>query len=80
MPVEENVDIKEINDLIKNTPFGIYILQDDVIKYANNKMLGVLGYEEKDVVGRPLLDFIHPEDARIFKKGKPPWAFTIILK
>jgi len=70
MPVEENVDIKEINDLIKNTPFGIYILQDDVIKYANNKMLGVLGYEEKDVVGRPLLDFIHPEDARIFKKGK----------
>jgi len=70
VPVKENVDIKEVNDLIKNTPFGIYILQGDVIKYANNKMLGVLGYEEKDVVGRPLINFIHPEDTRIFKKGK----------
>jgi len=70
VPVEEDVDIKEINNLIKNTPFGIYILQDDIIKYANNKMLGILGYEEEDVVGRPLLNFIHPEDARIFKKGK----------
>ncbi|WP_158269659.1 PAS domain S-box protein [Desulfonatronum sp. SC1] len=42
---------------------GIRIVDDQgVITYVNPKAAAMLGYKKEDLEGRPLIDFIHPED------------------
>ena len=36
---------KKYRDLVENSDYGIFIIQDNTIKYANNKMLQILGLE-----------------------------------
>ncbi len=51
--------------LIQNAKDGIAILQDDVITLANPSLLEIAGYQEHEMVSRPFLEFIHPDDRRM---------------
>ncbi len=54
---------------------GILIIQDDKIKYSNQKLLDFLGYEKEQLINEEysqFLDSIHPEDK--------PFIFELINK
>jgi len=48
---------------------GIYIIQDNLVQYANPAILAMFGYAEDEVIGKlSPLDFVHPDDkARIIQ-------------
>ena len=48
--------------LIENAKDGIVVLQDNVIALANPSLLEIAGYQEHEMVSRPFLEFIHPDD------------------
>ena len=39
----------------------IAVIQDSLIKYTNQKMLGMLGYFSEEMIGKPFIHFISPE-------------------
>ena len=51
--------------LIQNAKDGIAILQDDVIILANPSLLAIAGFQEHEIVTRPFLEFVHPDDRRM---------------
>lgn len=51
--------------LIQNVKDGIAIIQDDVITLANPSLLEIAGCQEQEMVSRPFLEFIHPDDRRM---------------
>jgi two-component system cell cycle sensor histidine kinase/response regulator CckA len=51
--------------LIENVNEGIYIVQDGRIPFVNRKVTGLMGFPTEEIIGRPFIDFIHPEDRHI---------------
>lgn len=51
--------------LVDTSQDGVYILQDDELKYANRSMAGILGLTPADMLGMRLLDLFHPEDQEL---------------
>jgi len=51
---------------------GVVLVQDEVIKYANNKFADLIGYKKEQIINAPYLKFIPPEElpkvAEIHKK------------
>lgn len=41
---------------------GVCVIQDGILAFANRSIERFLGYLEDELIGRPLVDFIHPED------------------
>ncbi len=41
---------------------GIFIAQDDVIKFPNPRLLEISGYSKEELCSRPFRQFIHPDD------------------
>jgi PAS domain S-box-containing protein len=53
--------------LVEMDPDGILVHRDGVIVYANERLAQIAGLETADdVVGRHLLDFVHPDDHPVF--------------
>lgn len=48
--------------LVENATVGIVLIQDQVIKFANNFSAKACGYELEDILNIPFLSLIHPED------------------
>ncbi|MFC1715507.1 PAS domain S-box protein [Candidatus Poribacteria bacterium] len=48
--------------LVENANEIILVAQDGVIKYVNPKNEDVMGYSAHEVVSRPFMSFIHPDD------------------
>ena len=44
---------------------GIYLVQDGLVKYVNATLADTLGYEVHEMVGEPVLDFVHPDDRQM---------------
>ncbi|GAB4523358.1 MAG: hypothetical protein Kow0047_33530 [Anaerolineae bacterium] len=44
---------------------GVYIIQDGHIHYANPALAQMLGYQPDELIGRPVLDFVHPDDREL---------------
>lgn len=42
--------------------------KDYIFKYVNTKLCNLLGYSRSEMIGRPLLDFIHNEDQELMKE------------
>jgi PAS domain S-box-containing protein len=40
---------------------GIVILQDELVKFANSKMLDIVGYSQSETLDKPFSEFISPE-------------------
>ncbi len=75
------------HDLIENTNDLVYITDGKGnIRYVNNRVSEKLGYGYQDIIGKALIDFIHPQSfknaAEIFKrqlKGEDVGVFEIEL-
>lgn len=48
--------------LVENSLTGIYVTQDDRIVFANSEFARMHGYEPDEIIGRPSLSVIHPDD------------------
>lgn len=51
--------------LIENVHDGIVVMQDQVIVYGNAQLQQIVGYPGGDMLQRPFLDFVHPEDRNL---------------
>jgi PAS domain S-box-containing protein len=49
------------SSLVEHGNDGIVILQDGVIKFANSKMVEMLGYSLEEAIGEPFIDFVSQE-------------------
>lgn len=57
------------NSLVETANEGVCETDNDlVIKYVNKKLLEISGYSYEEVVGKPIIQFIHPEESYRIKK------------
>ena len=50
---------------------GIGIIQDGLVKYANNRYAKIGGYRVEEVIDKPFTDFIHPDELpRVIERYK----------
>ncbi len=59
-------EIKQSRELFRilfyRSPIGTYIIQDGHLRLVNRQFAYILGYEEDELIGRPSLSFVLPED------------------
>ncbi|MDB6037959.1 MAG: hybrid sensor histidine kinase/response regulator [Verrucomicrobiales bacterium] len=48
--------------LVENSIAGIYVIQDERLAYVNPRVSEILGYSIPELLSRPLVDFVCPED------------------
>ena len=53
----------------ENSLVGIYLIQDGVLRYANPRLAEIFGYTQEEMLGRNVLEFIHPDEAEQVKKN-----------
>jgi PAS domain S-box-containing protein len=64
---ERNAELKEINEsLIQNANEGIALVQGGVLRFANPKIFGILGYTKEELTSKPFAEFILPDDRKSF--------------
>jgi two-component system cell cycle sensor histidine kinase/response regulator CckA len=88
-PLPRERDSAEVafQDMIERLPMGVAIHFQGIIRYANAAMLGTLGFPTMEhVVGKPILDFVDPQDRpvvadrmRALAEGKPLQAARVGL-
>jgi two-component system, cell cycle sensor histidine kinase and response regulator CckA len=54
--------------LAQNSLTGIYIHQDGLFVYVNDRLASMMGYSVEDMVGRKFWDFVHPSDRVLVKQ------------
>jgi diguanylate cyclase (GGDEF)-like protein/PAS domain S-box-containing protein len=55
--------------LVEQSLEGIMIVQDNIIKFINPKLLTVLSYKEQEIVGKDVLRFLYPDDREILSEN-----------
>lgn len=53
---------EKYKSLIENANEGIVVTQDEVIKFANPKSARDIGYSYEELMNRPFIDLLHPDD------------------
>jgi diguanylate cyclase (GGDEF)-like protein/PAS domain S-box-containing protein len=75
--------------LSENSPIGFFIIQDGIIKWANNKLSESMDYSLDQLIDKPYSFFIHPEDRQLVKDNSIamlqgtislPYEYRIITK
>ncbi|THB67817.1 MAG: PAS domain S-box protein [Desulfovibrio sp.] len=76
--------------IVDNTNIGIMILQDHVFQYANPAVERISGWTSQEMLGKPFLEFVHPDDheqlIKIYRQreqGTPrttPYIFQALAK
>jgi|GEM_PF-3978708 PAS domain S-box-containing protein len=56
---------KDLYTLFEKALVGIYVIQDDVLKYVNPYFCRMLGYTRDELTGMKALDIVHPEDRQM---------------
>ncbi len=59
---------QKYRNLIDNSPIGIVILREGKIAYANPTLAEMMGYTIDELVGKPMLAFIHPDFKEMAKR------------
>ncbi|MGC4094486.1 MAG: PAS domain-containing protein [Polyangiaceae bacterium] len=59
---------REFRAVLSAIPDGVVVLRDDRIYFANRAFLATVRLSEAAVIGRPYIDFIHPDDRAQFKQ------------
>ncbi|PLX26945.1 MAG: hypothetical protein C0600_10555 [Ignavibacteria bacterium] len=49
-------------NVLENANEAIIVLQDNLLKFFNYKVLELTGLRERDLVDLPILEFVHPDD------------------
>ena len=63
MALELRRENEQLRALIENTSDIITIVNEDgTIRYESPSIERILGYSSEDVIGKNVLDFVHPED------------------
>ncbi len=60
--IREHKSEEEYRNLLESSPNGIFVVQDGVYKYANQKGMMMLHCSAEQVNGLPALDIVHPDD------------------
>ncbi len=55
--------------LAEKSVVGIYLIQDMNFVYVNPKFAEIFGYEVHEMIGRSVLDFIHPDDKELVRRN-----------
>ncbi len=53
---------KRYETVVENAGEGIVVVQDERLQYANPYVENVIGHKREEMVSRPFIEFIHPED------------------
>jgi len=56
--------------VVQNASEGIMVIQDGAVKFANPKMIELVGYSEEEILLKSVTDLVHPEDRRAAKAGQ----------
>jgi len=51
--------------MVENANEPIFVAQDGILKFANQKAIEVFGYQLDELTSKPFVDFIHPDDREI---------------
>ena len=59
---EERERVMFFRRLVEGAAEGIITIQDGVIKYANPATETISGYKLEEIIGKPFVDFVHPDE------------------
>ncbi len=64
--IEAQLEESELKfrSVVENAQEGITVIQGRGLKYVNQCTLRIMGYTEDEMISRPFLDFIHPDDRK----------------
>ena len=54
--------------VVENAKEAILVLQDGVIKFFNPRAIEITGFSEKELLSKPFLDLLHPDDLQMAAK------------
>jgi two-component system, cell cycle sensor histidine kinase and response regulator CckA len=76
--------------LAENSLTGIYVHQDGLFTYVNQRLAEMLGYLPAEVMGKPFWEFVHPDDRELVKRrglarglgqsAPPHYEFRVLTK
>jgi chemotaxis family two-component system sensor kinase Cph1 len=58
---------EKYSTLVESSLTGIYIIQDGIIKFANNRAAEIYGYSKDELIGMDALGVVHPDDRELVK-------------
>ncbi len=70
---EEKLTKKDgiFHPILENSPEGIMLLQEGVVKFVNRTILKQTGYKSKELIDKKFENFIHPDDREmVYSKYK----------
>lgn len=59
---------QELNQLLDNSMFGVYVLSEGRLEFINEKAATILGYSSEDLRGSGFDRLIHPEDLDLVRQ------------
>lgn len=62
---EQRQNRKLLQIIYESSPLGIYIIQDDTLRYANPQFQKMTACTESELLGRKILDLVLPEDSSV---------------
>lgn len=66
-------EIKQTRELFRilfhRSPIGTYIIQNGHFRLVNRQLAYILGYDEAELIGRPALGFVLPEDRECVREN-----------
>ncbi|MCF4151336.1 PAS domain S-box protein [Dethiosulfovibrio sp. F2B] len=66
--------------ILDSVLYGLLVYDGDGVSFANRKAVSILGYEDQEaIVGRPLIDLIHPDDRAVIRDRIPNAATRHIV-
>lgn len=76
--------------LTQNSLTGIYIHQEGLFVYVNQRLEEILGYSREEIIGKKFWEFVHPQDRELVKgrglarsRGErviPHYEFRVVCK
>ena len=60
---------KKYRHLIEGLQEGVLILQDNKARFINRKALELSGFPEQELLTRPFIEFIHPDDREMVRQN-----------
>ena len=64
---------EDFRQVLERVPTGVAIHGDGTLLWANPALVRLLGYERpRQIVGQPLLSFVHPEDHAVARRHAEP--------
>jgi PAS domain S-box-containing protein len=55
---------RDFRNLVQHATEGIVVVQDQIIRMANPEAVRIGGYSEEGLVGKPYIQFVHPDDRK----------------